>query len=179
MRQIAGRLTRALELLTNLGNSQIAQRTHTESEHYFAYDVFLSHNSRDKPQVRRLAERLRNAGLRVWFDEWAIKPGDDIFLAIEHGLGAARVKVHCLSPAALGLKWVTLERNSVLFRDPSNAGGSFVPLLLADCTLPDTSAPLQTCGLPPGDAGSVRRAAGRVPGGGGSCAALSATSVEE
>jgi hypothetical protein len=35
----------------------------------FAYDVFLSHNSQDKPQVRRLAERLHNAGLRVWFDE--------------------------------------------------------------------------------------------------------------
>ncbi len=25
----------------------------------FQYDVFLSHNSADKPRVRRLAERLR------------------------------------------------------------------------------------------------------------------------
>ena len=33
--------------------------------------------------MRRLAERLRGAGLRVWFDEWSIKPGDDIYLAIE------------------------------------------------------------------------------------------------
>jgi hypothetical protein len=36
--------------------------------------------------VRRLAERLKQAGLRVWFDEWIIKPGDDIYLAIERGL---------------------------------------------------------------------------------------------
>jgi hypothetical protein len=35
----------------------------------FTYDVFLSHNSRDKPRVRGLAEDLRAAGLRVWFDE--------------------------------------------------------------------------------------------------------------
>jgi hypothetical protein len=30
----------------------------------FQYDVFLSHNQADKPRVRRLAERLRAAGLR-------------------------------------------------------------------------------------------------------------------
>jgi hypothetical protein len=104
----------------------------------FTYDVFLSHNSADKPQVRQLAERLKEAGLRVWLDEWIIKPGDDIYLAVERGLEAARVQVLCLSPAALGSEWVKLERSTVLFRDPSNAGRRFVPLLLADCDLPDT-----------------------------------------
>lgn len=104
----------------------------------FAFDVFLNHASRDKPRVRKLAERLSQAGLRVWFDEWVIEPGDDIYLAIERGLEAARVQVMCLSPAALGSDWVTLERSTVLFRDPTNNGRRFVPLLLADCTLPDT-----------------------------------------
>lgn len=67
----------------------------------FAFDVFLSHNHQDKPRVRRLAERLREAGLRVWFDAWVIKPGDDIYLAIERGLAAARVQV--LRPVAGGV----------------------------------------------------------------------------
>lgn len=40
----------------------------------FRYDVFLSHNSADRPRVRRLAERLRAVELRVWFDEWIIQP---------------------------------------------------------------------------------------------------------
>jgi hypothetical protein len=62
-----------------------------------------------------------------------IKPGDDIFLAIEHGLEASRVLVLCLSPAALGSDWVALERSTVLFRDPANRARRFVPLLLADC----------------------------------------------
>lgn len=88
--------------------------------------------------MRKLAGRLKDAGLRVWFDEWAIMPGDDIYLSIERGLEAARVQVLCLSPAALGSEWVALERSTVLFRDPANAGRRFVPLLLADCTLPDT-----------------------------------------
>lgn len=104
----------------------------------FTYDVFLSHNSHDKARVRTLAERLQKVGLRVWFDEWVIKPGDDIFMAIERGLEAARVQILCLSPEALGSEWVTLERNTVLFRDPNNSQRRFVPLLLADCELPDT-----------------------------------------
>ena len=104
----------------------------------FEYDVFLSHNTADKPPVRRLAERLRTAGLRVWFDEWVIQPGDDIYLAIERGLEASRTLVLCLSRAALGSDWVTLERSTVLFRDPSNAGRRCIPLLLAECKLPDT-----------------------------------------
>ncbi len=71
----------------------------------FEYDVFLSHNQADKPRVRRLAERLRAAGLRVWLDEWVLQPGDDIYLAIERGLETAHTLVLCLSPAALGSDW--------------------------------------------------------------------------
>ncbi|MDI1277976.1 TIR domain-containing protein [Methylobacter sp.] len=104
----------------------------------FSFDIFLSHNVHDKPRVRSLAERLRAADLRVWFDEWAIKPGDDIYLAVEHGLEAARVLVLCLSEHALGSEWVRMERSTVLFRDPSNKGRRFIPLLLDDCKLPDS-----------------------------------------
>jgi hypothetical protein len=104
----------------------------------FKYDVFLSHNVKDKPRVRRLAEHLQAANLRVWFDEWMIKPGDDIYLAVERGLEASRTLVLCLSPAALGSDWVNLERSTGLFRDPCNASRRFIPLLLDDCKLPDT-----------------------------------------
>ena len=121
-------------------------------EPVFTYDVLLSHNSADKPQARRLAERLRAANLRVWFDEWVIQPGDcpspvgrervvegrvrDRELAIERGLEASRTLVLCLSPAALGSDWVTLEhstvgRGNLPFRGLANAGRRFIPLLLA------------------------------------------------
>lgn len=59
-------------------------------------------------------------------------------LAIERGLDVSRVQVLCPSPAALGSDWARLERSTVLFRDPSNAGRRFIPLLLPDCKLPDT-----------------------------------------
>jgi hypothetical protein len=104
----------------------------------FTFDVFLSHNSKDKLRVRALAGKLKAAGLSVWFDEWIIKPGDDIYLKIENGLATSRVLVLCMSPNAFASDWVGLERSTVLFRDPSNAGRRFVPLLLEDCTPPET-----------------------------------------
>ena len=104
----------------------------------FPFDVFLSHNRADKPRVRRLAERLKGAGLRVWLDEWVIQPGDIISLKVDEGLEQSRVLLLCLSPAALASDWVALERSTAIHRDPANAGRRFIPLLLADCELPDT-----------------------------------------
>jgi hypothetical protein len=103
----------------------------------FKFDIFLSHNHADKPRVRRLAERLRAANLRVWLDEWIIQPRDDIYLAIERGWEASRTLVLCLSPAALGSYWLgpegsTVGRSNLPFRDPASAGRRFIPLLLAD-----------------------------------------------
>jgi len=104
----------------------------------FNFDVFLSHHSRDKGLVRNLAERLKQAGLRVWFDEWQIQAGDLIALKVEQGLEQSRTMVLCLSPATFGSGWVALERTTAQFRDPTNVRRRFVPLLLAGCDLPDT-----------------------------------------
>ena len=52
----------------------------------FQYDVFLSYSSKETgPWCRELAERLRGDGLRVWFDEREIRPGDPIPKRIEDG----------------------------------------------------------------------------------------------
>ncbi len=104
----------------------------------FKYDVFLSHNSNDKPQVRRLAERLKAAGLRVWLDDWIIKAGDIISLKVDQGLDQSRALVLCISANALQSGWVALERSTAVHRDPENADRRFIPLLLTDCELPDT-----------------------------------------
>ena len=53
---------------------------------HFQYDVFLSHSQKDKAVARDVAERLKKDGLRVWFDEWEIKPGDNIPAKIEEEL---------------------------------------------------------------------------------------------
>ena len=110
----------------------------------FRFDVFLSHNVQDKPRVRRLAERLKaagvqmEAGLRLWLDEWIIRAGDNIALKVDEGLEHSRVLLPCISPAALASGWVARERSTAVHRDPAHAGRRFIPLLLGDCALPDT-----------------------------------------
>jgi energy-coupling factor transporter ATP-binding protein EcfA2 len=41
------------------------------------FDVFLSHNSRDKEAVERIARRLKHEAIEPWFDKWCLTPGGD------------------------------------------------------------------------------------------------------
>jgi hypothetical protein len=101
----------------------------------FPYDVFLSHSSKDKPRVRRLAKPLRVDGLKVWFDEWVLKPGDSIPAKIEAGLEHSRVLVLCMSAQAFGSDWAQLEAGTFRFRDPLNQERRFIPLRLDDAPI--------------------------------------------
>ena len=107
----------------------------------FPYDVFLSHSAKDKAVVRPLAERLRADAVKVWFDDWVLKPGDSIeknqskTAKIEEGLERSRVLVLCMSAHAFGSDWAQLESGTLRtgqrpFRDPLNKERRFLPLRL-------------------------------------------------
>jgi len=101
----------------------------------FEYDVFLSYSSEDKAVVLAVAERLRQDGLKVWFDEWVLKPGDSIPAKIEDGLERSRVLVLCMSANAVGSDWAQLEAGTFRFRDPLNKERCFIPLRLDDAPI--------------------------------------------
>ena len=101
----------------------------------FTYDVFLSHSSKDKAVVRAVAERLRADGLRVWLDDWEIRPGDSIPAKIEEGLEHSRVLVLCMSAQAFGSDWAQLESYTYRFRDPLNKERRFIPLRLDEAPI--------------------------------------------
>src|SRR6185295_4412628 len=99
----------------------------------FKYDVFLSHSAKDKAVVRPIAERLRADGLRVWLEDWEIKPRTPKALRakkIEAGLEHSRVLVLCISANAFGSDWAQLEAGTFRFRDPLNKERRFLPLRL-------------------------------------------------
>jgi small GTP-binding protein len=98
----------------------------------FKFDLFLSHSAKDKAVVRAIAERLQQDGLTVWFDEWALKPGDSITAKVEDGLERSRVLVLCMSANAFGSEWTKLEAGTFRFRDPLNEQRRFIPLRLDD-----------------------------------------------
>ena len=53
------------------------------------FDVFLSHNSADKPTVIELATILQQRNLRVWLDAWELVPGRPWQEAIEQVIATA------------------------------------------------------------------------------------------
>src|SRR5205809_6981694 len=95
----------------------------------FQFDVLLSHSAKDRTVARAVAERLRADGLRVWFDEWEIKPGDSIPAKIEEGLEHSRVlacpaiapgrrRMLCMSANAFGSDWAQLQAGTFRFGCP-------------------------------------------------------------
>ena len=44
--------------------------------------IFLSHSSRDKDIVKKLASDLLACEVDVWLDEWEIEVGDNIFKTV-------------------------------------------------------------------------------------------------
>ncbi|MCI0486072.1 MAG: toll/interleukin-1 receptor domain-containing protein [Blastocatellia bacterium] len=48
--------------------------------------VFISYSHSDKEWARQLAETIASTGLAVWFDEFDIKPGQQLVDALEKGL---------------------------------------------------------------------------------------------
>ena len=39
------------------------------------FDVFLCHNSKDKIQIKEIAQKLKAEGIYPWLDEWELPPG--------------------------------------------------------------------------------------------------------
>jgi len=50
------------------------------------FSAFISHSSLDKAFARRLYDDLRALGVKCWFDEKQILPGDDILTEIDRGV---------------------------------------------------------------------------------------------
>ena len=67
------------------------------------FDVFISHTSEDKDEVvRPLATALRDAGLKVWYDEFELRIGDSLRRKIDKGLASSRFGVVVLSQDFFG-----------------------------------------------------------------------------
>lgn len=96
------------------------------------YDVFLSHNSKDKPAVETLAVRLTDeARLRVWLDKWNLIPGEPWQEEIERALDQAHTCAVFLGPHEFG-GWHHEEMRAALNRRVADRTPKFrvIPVLL-------------------------------------------------
>lgn len=78
--------------------------------------VFLSHASKDKPFVDRLASDLEKHSIPVWYDKFDLKIGESVPGKINEGIADAQYFAIVLSPAAINSKWVIEELNAGLMK---------------------------------------------------------------
>lgn len=80
------------------------------------FDVFLSHNSADKPLVEVLARRLREeAGLSPFLDKWHLIPGEPWQEALEEALTQSATVAVFIGPSGIS-PWHNAEMRAALDR---------------------------------------------------------------
>ena len=80
----------------------------------YKYDVFLSHASEDKDDIARpLALALRRRGLRVWYDEFELRIGDNLIAKLNAGINSSRFGILVLSHDFFGKNWTEYELNTL------------------------------------------------------------------
>ncbi len=95
------------------------------------FDVFLSHNSRDKPVVEEIGALLEGQGLRVWLDKWELRPGFPWQEGLEEGIQASRAGAVFVGVEGLG-SWQEPEMRAFIARSRREKI-PVIPVLLPGC----------------------------------------------
>lgn len=78
------------------------------------WDVFISHAYEDKEEIARpLANKLAEAGLKVWLDEAELMLGDSLREKIDEGLTNSQFGVIILSRPFFDKRWPKSELNGL------------------------------------------------------------------
>lgn len=77
------------------------------------FDVFLAHNSLDKPKIRIIYEYLRQLGLNPWLDEKGIRPGQLYQDVIQQAIQQIQCVAVFIGTTGLG-RWQALELQSFI-----------------------------------------------------------------
>lgn len=93
-------------------------------------DVFISHSSKDKGFVNKLASFMYSKGVSVWIDEGEILPGDRIREKINQGILESKYLAVVLSENSVDSNWVKVELDSAMIRELEDQEVVVIPLLL-------------------------------------------------
>jgi formylglycine-generating enzyme required for sulfatase activity len=105
--------------------------------------VFISHATKDADFAHRLADDLKQLGIRVWIAPESIRPGEGRVKAIERGMRESSHVVIVLTPAALKSKWVEKE-TEVAIAEERKGRLQIFPLDVEPCEIPLLLSSYQT-----------------------------------
>ena len=113
------------------------------------FDVFLSHNSKDKPAVESIAHKLQETySLKCWLDKWNLIPGEPWQEALEEALDDCQTVAVFVGPNIIS-PWENEEMRSALEVRVHDKDRRIVPVLLPGAPAGEIK-PGVLKGLPPG-----------------------------
>jgi len=98
------------------------------------FDVFLCHNSDDKPAVKAIGEQLKGLGLRPWLDEWELRPGLPWLRELEKQIKNIKSAAIFVGPNGIG-PWQDRELDALL-RQFVKRERPVIPAILPGCEQP-------------------------------------------
>ncbi len=101
--------------------------------------VFLCHNSKAKPEVRLIAEKLRRRGIRPWLDEKELRPGVNWRKVLEEQIETVDCAAVFLDGSGIG-PWQDLEVDALL-RQMVKRGCPVIPVILGGLNGPPPRLP--------------------------------------
>jgi hypothetical protein len=110
--------------------------TSTPSNNMDRPSVFLSHSSKDKSFVSRLATDLKSRGVPVWFDQWELRVGDSLTEKIEQGINQSGWLAVVLSKNSASSDWVQKELRAAQARELQDKNVFVLPIIIDDCEIP-------------------------------------------
>lgn len=99
-------------------------------------DLFLSHSSRDKVIVRRLAEDLSFLQVDAWLDEWELQVGDSLHDAIASAMEKAGYVAVILADNYADSRWAREELKQALARERRQDQSVVLPLIFGAAEIP-------------------------------------------
>ncbi len=98
--------------------------------------IFLSHSSKDKKAIKRLASDLQNVGFNVWLDAYEIKTGDIIVEKLSNGIEECDYLLIWLTKKSVKSPWVQREWYTKYHIEIETNKIMVLPLLAEDCEIP-------------------------------------------
>jgi hypothetical protein len=96
----------------------------------------LCHSKEDSAFVRNVAYYLDQVGVRPWFDEWEIAPGDSLFEKIGVGIQTSGVFCPIVSEYSVKSKWCAVELNEALYANLELKNLKIAPMRLRGAEMP-------------------------------------------
>jgi hypothetical protein len=105
--------------------------------------VFVSYSSLDRLVVRKIAHLLTKGGVRVWWADWEMRPGDRLRDRINAGIQSADYFLVIVSPSSVDSRWVQNELDAAMIQEIEDHRVTVIPAILGKTEFKDLPADLR------------------------------------